>query len=99
MFPFSALDEGLRDADVIILLPLSAPSPPGDCRRRAITPPAIGSAPALALARPDALLLSAAGLHAGIEAEVAFDAALAGHERDALEHAPAGGAAPLVGLG
>ena len=44
---------------------------------------------ALALARSDALLLSAAGLHAGIEAEVAFDAALAraGHERDALEHA------------
>ena len=35
------------------------------------------------------MLLSAAGLHAGIEAEVAFDAALAraGHERDALEHA------------
>ena len=91
MFPFSALDEGLRDADVIILLPLSAeavaagrlPSPRDYAAGYRLSPRA------LALARPDALLLSAAGLHAGIEAEVAFDAALAraGHERDALEHA------------
>ncbi|MFG0228125.1 aspartate carbamoyltransferase [Achromobacter sp. 413638] len=91
VFPFSALDEGLRDADVIILLPLSAeavaagrlPSPCDYAAGYRLSPRA------LALARPDALLLSAAGLHAGIEAEVAFDAALAraGHERDALEHA------------
>ena len=90
VFPFSALDEGLRDADVIILLPLSAeavaagrlPSPRDYAAGYRLSPGA-------GLARSDALLLSAAGLHAGIEAEVAFDAALAraGHERDALEHA------------
>ncbi|MBP6706943.1 MAG: hypothetical protein KA134_06565 [Achromobacter sp.] len=90
VFPFSALDEGLRDADVIILLPLSAeavaagrlPSPRDYAAGYRLSPRA------LALARPDALLLSAAGLQAGIEAEATFDAALAraGHERDALEH-------------
>ena len=91
VFPFSALDEGLRDADVIILLPLSAeavaagrlPSPRDYAAGYRLSP---GRWP---WRGPDALLLSAAGLHAGIEAEVAFDAALAraGHERDALEHA------------
>lgn len=89
VFPCHALEAGLRDADVVILLPVGAqaldsgrlPSLRDYAASHRLEPGA------LSLARPDALLLPAAGLVCGIEASESFDVALAraSQARDELE--------------